>query len=1356
MAPPQSTTIALIKPDCATGYRAPGEGDTTKNGTILDEIMQRIKAEGFTITQRRTLQLSKYQVRQLYRHSWEDPELDAVLDFMVSGPCIAMHLERDNAVEHWKAVMGPMDPAKAKTVASPKPLLRGVYGSTPVRNAFYGSETKLCALRDRMLLFPTPSPVMQQALAIVKPTALNFVDTLSVNFEREGFFIMDQVKISIESDEEMLLLSESNDPAYDSELKLAMTTGQAVVFLLEGMNIGDKLELLLGPADPAEAQVYFPTSIRARLGVSLANNCVFPLHSVSAVSQYIQKWFPAFLALEPEHTLAIIKPETANDHADEIQNIIVANGFRIDRQSRRLLTREDAMEFYAEHKGKAFYEKLVAYMTSDVVIVMILVRVKAIYAWQKCMGPTNSLTAKEQYPSSIRGRYGIDGTRNATHGSDSRQSADREIQLVFNIPPAVALEASISTKDVAARPIKQLSPDKTLHEALARGVTLLCQQDPKLDGLDAIAWLGQYLTSYSTLAMPASVVAATAPAAAHLVRRPQPGKPADLGIPSLAALYIVGFFGHGANRTLLAKKIAKDFSYHYMDIDVVLDKKDANEDSMVAIVKAFKRCVSKRIILDKCPPDLTFYLSFQRHVARFAWITVVGDDVGDHKPPHPHASPLAPDLPFSVHAASEREFFDYFHRFGLLHYVSPRPHLDEAFTKHACLPDIYGAFCPRLLLVRDRNRVIRPEQWDQLGLQYRWNVLDFSILLEREVAREATKTHAGEYTTMFRTKEMMPFDMIVRLLAQAIAKTAAIPRFVITNVPSHALTGAFVTLLDTTVRASPTTQLVNVEPHPIWDAKLPMTQFEWRSHAVGHLVSIWVDGIATTDHLRSLLQPLLAPTLALSIDEGSTCGGGADITSVARTRGFLKLSAKDALRAEVLAGSVDGLHIQEQVQANEPIQDDLVVRVLQKVVLHPSHRRVILDDFPVTVEQVKALSDQIAVPSLVIRSQEPTTPFQQNLLAHLALSHPVVSPFGPNLQAHLSQLSASVVLGDVSDLSLSRLERHFQTKGVHVLSLAHVESSVEAMWSQPGHPIDDRSFVELVCAMLRQRNLHRVLFIGFPRTLLEAKTFHSVGVAMDHVTVLTKKVLPVPHALTDEDFYSSDEEEKARKKNAPEPQLSQLTRYFTETSPHAFHATTYVDIGRVYPQLEALFRPRVFLAVGNKASGFHSAVQRAAQSSNCVYVHVPTLHAHHVTRFPSSDRAKRIQAAWAERRLVDVAITMDLVKLEVLRHPISTRVVLTGFPRVIRNTMPYVHDQLMALAEHVGHVDQLLHFTTSPATLAARVGDVEVVHAHTDAFNAENLPLVDLYVKLNKVVTTLSADVSLDTLTQQVQTVLVE
>ncbi|RLO13494.1 hypothetical protein DYB28_010378 [Aphanomyces astaci] len=392
---------------------------------------------------------------------------------------------------------------------------------------------------------------------------------------------------------------------------------------------------------------------------------------------------------------------------------------------------------------------------------------------------------------------------------------------------------------------------------------------------------------------------------------------------------------------------------------------------------------------------------------------------------------------------------------------------------------------------------------------------------------------------------------------------------------------------------------------------------------------------------------------------------------------------------------------------------------------------------------------------MVLRSHESATPFKRDILTHLALSHAVVTPTGPNLHAHLSQLTASAVLGDVSDLDVSRLQRHFHVEGVHVLPIAHVEASVDTLWPHPGHPMDDRSFVELVCLMLRQRNLRKVLFIGFPRTLLEAQTFRAIGVDFDHVAILTKKVMPVPHALTDEDYYSSDEEVKASKKNAPEPQLSQLSRYFTDTAPRgAIQALTYVDITRVYPHLEAWFRPNVILAVGNKASGFHDALQRAAHSSNCVYVHVPTLHAKHVQRFPFSDRAKRIRAAWTERRLVDVEITVDLVKTEVLRQPVSTRVVLTGFPRMMGNTMPYVHDQVVALTEHVGAVNQLLHFTASPATLLARVGTIEAVHAHTDAFNAENAPLVAFCIKMNKVVTTVSADVSLGTLTEDIQTLL--
>ncbi|RHY02923.1 hypothetical protein DYB25_002838 [Aphanomyces astaci] len=873
------------------------------------------------------------------------------------------------------------------------------------------------------------------------------------------------------------------------------------------------------------------------------------------------------------------------------------------------------------------------------------------------MGPTNSKTAKDQYPHSIRGQYGIDGTQNATHGSDSRGSADREISLLFHAPVAVPLGASVSTKEVAGRPIQYLSRDKTLHEALARGVTLLCQQDPKLDGLEAVAWLGRFLATFATNERPETAVVARLPSGPPRSRRSQ--KAADLGIFPLAALHVVGFFGRGSNRTLLATQIAKDFNYHYMDMD--------------------------------------------------------------------------------------------------LHYVPSRPHLATALTQHTFLADVHGAFSPRILLVHDRNRVIPSHQWHDLAQHFRWSVLDFSALVEQQVGREASKGHAGVYSTMARTKETMPLDLIVRLLAQAIAITPTVHRFVTINVPPHALLSAgFVSLVDTTTRCFPPTQLINIEPNPLW-RNTNLTSLEWRGHALGHVVPVWVDGPAESTHLQSILQPVLAPTVAFSIDEGIGSGGDdATILATARARGYLKLSAKDALRAEILARSADGVHIHELVQANEPIPDDVVVRVLHKFAFHPHHRRIFLDDFPATVEQTTAISvGPLGSPSMVLRSHESATPFKRDILTHLALSHAVVTPTGPNLHAHLSQLTASAVLGDVSDLDVSRLQRHFHVEGVHVLPIAHVEASVDALWPHPGHPMDDRSFVELVCLMLRQRNLRKVLFIGFPRTLLEAQTFRAIGIDFDHVAILTKKVMPVPHALTDEDYYSSDEEVKARKKNAPEPQLSQLSRYFTDTAPRgASQALTYVDITRVYPHLEAWFRPNVILAVGNKASGFHDALQRAAHSSNCVYVHVPTLHAQHVQRFPSSDRAKRIRAAWTERRLVDVEVTVDLVKTEVLRHPVSTRVVLTGFPRMMGNTMPYVHDQVAALTAHVGEVNQLLHFTASPATLLARVGTIEAVHAHTDAFNAENAPLVAFCIKVNKVVTTVSADVSLGTLTEDIQTLL--
>ncbi|CAK4734397.1 hypothetical protein AeNC1_007340 [Aphanomyces euteiches] len=1346
MAPNKSTTVALIKPDCATGYRSTINGDTSKSGLIVDEILKRIKDEGFTILQRRTLLLIKAEVRQLNRHQWDDANFSDQLDFMVSGPSIALLLEGEDAIERWKAVMGPSDPTLAKATAAPKPHLRGLYGTTLVRNALYGSDNETCALRDKKILFPNGASMMERALAIVKPNALNYLDALSVLFEREGFFIMEKTQLRIETDDELQLLTESTDLAYTDELKTIMLSGESVVFLLEGICLTTQLELLLGPTDPAEAKVHFPSSIRAEMGVSLANNCVHALYSSPDAMSLMRKWFPSFFAREPEVTLAIIKPTTASKHGDIIQSIIEAHGFRIERRFRRRLRKDEANEFYAEHKGKPFYDALVDYMTSDDAVVLLLSRVHAIYVWRKCMGPTNSNTARELYPNSIRGRFGIDGTKNAVHGSDSPQSARREISLMFGSP--VTPLGTIPTRELASKATKFTS--ETLHSTLAKGITELCRLDPRPDALGACEWLGQFLVH---AASPDGPIEKGVQANHKKSTAQRVGRTIDLNASSFGPLHIVGFFGPSASRTFLAKQIANDFNYHYVDLYAALEKTEHEQDPMVTIVKMFKRCVWKRIILDNFPPDLPFYLSFQKHVAEFAWITVVGSN--DNHAHHQDPSHYTLELPFPVHLNDERDFYQFFHRFGYLNYIAPKHDIPSTSIEHKALKEIRRPFSPRILVVNDKACVISDSQWMGLSHTYRWTVLNFKVLAELEVKKEAKTgmNGSGSVTSYTRTGENIPMDLIIRLIAQEIGRTVEHLRFIVTNVPGYALSESFMALLDTTTRAAPPSQILRIGTDPFHRAH-DITLLERRWYAFGQLIYLWVDGPTSHDHLDLLFRPVLAPTNALFIDEGN------NITMdrvAAQARGYTLLSVKDALRAEILRGSPDGLRINELVQANEAIPDEVVVHVLAQHLFHKfNHRLILTDGFPRTQQQVAALAKEACPSAFVIRSLELATRFEVEALSPLAHTSAIVSAGNLScLKKQLCQVTVASVLADfdIGEVDHVRLQNHFGQDGAVVLPLAHVEATINA--KQPvDEPVDAIMFVRLVCQLLMERSIRKVVFLGFPRTLDEAKAFQRIGVDCDKIVVLNKKIIPVPHEPTDEDYYSSDEEEKARKKNAPEPQISQLTRFYSETYPNAFHSFTFVEFDRMYPKVESLlFRPRITLAVGNKSSGFHAALRAATNFSDCAYIHVPELLMQHVKRYPSSHRTGRIQSAWKCGRLVDLDISMELIKSALL-HSLTTHVIITGFPRVIGDSMPYIHDQMDMLEREVGTVHQLLHFTSSPAVLLSRASKIHEVHAHTDTFHEESEPLIDYCHKVKKTITVVNADVPPDTLVQDLQTLL--
>jgi len=92
---------------------------------------------------------------------------------------------------------------------------------------------------------------------------------------------------------------------------------------------------------------------------------------------------------------------------------------------------DEAETFYGEHRGRFFYPRLVAFMTSGPLIALVLEREDAISTWRKLMGPTHCLRAKSEAPNSIRGRFASSDTRNVTHGSDSEENARKEIEFFF-------------------------------------------------------------------------------------------------------------------------------------------------------------------------------------------------------------------------------------------------------------------------------------------------------------------------------------------------------------------------------------------------------------------------------------------------------------------------------------------------------------------------------------------------------------------------------------------------------------------------------------------------------------------------------------------------------------------------------------------------------------------------------------------------------------------------------------------------------------------------------------------------------------------------------------------------------------
>ena len=440
-------TVCLIKPD------AYGAGHK-------DEIVKQIVQHGFSIWQHKETQLTKPQAEEFYKEHLGKPFYNSLVTWMTSEPIYAMILTKTNAISDWRKLAGPTNSEKARE-SSPESI-RAQFGTDGSQNAVHGSDGPLSATREIEIVFGSSFPVYSQAYYAELEHGTHARDLDKLEFEApntqiEESIVLDNVeefrsnvyddqpeiiteKMARTTDEttsqwEMLNEKMHNDmedmeteatvfeltptdsltalyPADSIEYETCTQTVENASNLL---NAAPEESTLISAPETVEEHVILDEE-EFRMDSDLSDQTVdaknverltkdTPMISTvkSQLSKLatVSKSMPDELAedFRIERTVCLVKPDAyGNGHLDSIVKQIISHGFSIQQGNEVHFSRFRAEQFYKEHFGKPFYEKLVTWMSSVPIYAMVLEKSNAIADWRKLAGPTNSEEAREIAP----------------------------------------------------------------------------------------------------------------------------------------------------------------------------------------------------------------------------------------------------------------------------------------------------------------------------------------------------------------------------------------------------------------------------------------------------------------------------------------------------------------------------------------------------------------------------------------------------------------------------------------------------------------------------------------------------------------------------------------------------------------------------------------------------------------------------------------------------------------------------------------------------------------------------------------------------------------------------------------------
>jgi len=335
----------------------------------------------------------------------------------------------------------------------------------------YHTEDPFFVAKLGQYLFPHKQSLEQTVMVCTPPLSEEHRDSIVEQLALKGVFVLSQQEIAC-TEQPVLKQAFSSDQEQD------MDQQSCSVVLCEAFGAIQEVTLTIGCHDDDElcqlSQKYAPESWNARY-----SEHGYKFAQISN-PQDIESLFPS---VPIQRTLALIKPTAVSKgFVGDIVDSMEQHGFTIISRKRVHLKPEHAQHFYKEHEGKPFFEELTTFMASGPIHAFILERSAAIKCWRTLLGPTNTMKAREQAPQSLRARFGSDQTANACHGSDSLESADREIRFYF---PEIGMTldddekaSGVKGNVVEEYMAQKLGNNESLKEFLIRGLSELAKQKP--------------------------------------------------------------------------------------------------------------------------------------------------------------------------------------------------------------------------------------------------------------------------------------------------------------------------------------------------------------------------------------------------------------------------------------------------------------------------------------------------------------------------------------------------------------------------------------------------------------------------------------------------------------------------------------------------------------------------------------------------------------------------------------------------------------------------------------------------------------------------------------------------------------